>query len=1101
MIFVSAVSAVDMESEDASIETPVVDEEVVSTDVGGGDFSSIKNAMYQSNNISLSGDITRSSSDSEIIIYDGKNISIEGNGHTINANSMGRIFQILPGGKLTLNNLKLVNGNLPSSLTREFDGGAILNMGTLYIVNCEFKNNYARDGGAISCDKHAFTSISGTNVFSNNRVWQDGGAITNGGGSQLYISGKNTFSSNSANYDGTAAIPIDEGKGGAIMNAFDNSYLQITGENIFTNNQAKADGGAIFNHQAIANVSGTNTFSDNRGVYERSKGGCINNENATFYLSGVNTFKSNRAYRGGAIDNSIDRSSFTISGKNEFSSNVACMGGAISNEQSTVLNINGENTFLSNRADYYSGQSIAGSNVGGAIYSYASQLNIDGHNIFTANGAIGPGGAIYSANNNAHIGGVNSFNSNSAPDGGAMLFVDSTRVDLLGENVFDSNTASNTGGAIRANNVNELILTGHNYFSNNRASQSGGAVYTQNSAFNTQGSLYDTNNAIYGGAIFLEKSAFVGNYNIFKNNRATKTGSDIECYQSSINSLEYNYWNSQGKVAQSNINGYSVSNINTWVVLDLTIPSEIKQGESTEIARFKSNSLTNLNGKMPLYTVIASPNFDPSNVVLTENIGKSKYVGPAGQVDVSVSSSNFGASKSVRVINAIVNTTISASDVLLFPNERGTYVATLKDKNGKALSNQIIKVVFNGQTSSLTTDSKGQVSYTVPGLSAGHYTINAVFDGKDNYAKSSKSNDVVVFTNGENNTKITGEDITMFFGANKGFAATLTDMNNNPISGATVKIIIKNTYTRTTKDNGQTNPISLSKLPSGTYEIVSYFVGNDNLLPVSTTNTVVIKSTISGSDIVKYYKNGTQYHATFLKSDGSYLGKGELVNFNINGKIYGRRIADDQGQAIFNINLIPGDYILTAMNPNGDSIANNIKVLTIFSENKDITKYYCNDTNYTVKLCNGDGAGPLAGVQVKFNINGRFYYRTTNDDGVASFNIKLPPKDYIVTAEYDGLRVSNNVKVLSTMSARDVVKKFDEEASFILYLVDGTGARYPGQSVTFNINGVFYPRTTDDEGCAKLKINLPVGQYIITSMYTDSNQNTLSIANTVTVNQ
>ena len=39
--------------------------------------------------------------------------------------------------------------------------------------------------------------------------------------------------------------------------------------------------------------------------------------------------------------------------------------------------------------------------------------------------------------------------------------------------------------------------------------------------------------------------------------------------------------------------------------------------------------------------------------------------------------------------------------------------------------------------------------------------------------------------------------------------------------------------------------------------------------------------------------------------------------------------------------------------------------------------------------------------------------------------------------------------------------------------------------VTFNVNGVFYHKTTDENGVAKLNINLMKGQYIITSYWND----------------
>lgn len=51
-----------------------------------------------------------------------------------------------------------------------------------------------------------------------------------------------------------------------------------------------------------------------------------------------------------------------------------------------------------------------------------------------------------------------------------------------------------------------------------------------------------------------------------------------------------------------------------------------------------------------------------------------------------------------------------------------------------------------------------------------------------------------------------------------------------------------------------------------------------------------------------------------------------------------------------------------------------------------------------------------------------------------------------------------------------------------------------GKSVTFNINGVLYTRTTDSNGIARLNINLQVGTYVITSTYKGQN-----IANNIVI--
>ena len=122
------------------------------------------------------------------------------------------------------------------------------------------------------------------------------------------------------------------------------------------------------------------------------------------------------------------------------------------------------------------------------------------------------------------------------------------------------------------------------------------------------------------------------------------------------------------------------------------------------------------------------------------------------------------------------------------------------------------------------------------------------------------------------------------------------------------------------------------------------------------------------------------------------------------------------------------------------------------------------------------------------------YTRATNASGIAKLNLNLQPGDYIITAEYKNCKVSNNIKVLPVLSARDISMRYRDGTKFVATLVDGQGKALAGEIIQFNINGVFYNRATDSSGQAKLNINLQAGQYIITSSYNGAN-----IANTVTV--
>ena len=341
---------------------------------------------------------------------------------------------------------------------------------------------------------------------------------------------------------------------------------------------------------------------------------------------------------------------------------------------------------------------------------------------------------------------------------------------------------------------------------------------------------------------------------------------------------------------------------------------------------------------------------------------------------------------------------------------------------------------------------------------------------------------------------VIANDTSLYYHNGTKLEAKLVDGNGNPLAKKDIIFEINGVnYTRVSDDKGIAR-IAIN-LDAGEYPVNVYYNGSATQAPSETSVTVSVLSTVNGTDITKIFRNGTQYYATFRDGQGNYLADGTEVTFNINGVMYTRKVSGNKGLARLNINLDPGKYIITAINPvNGEMASNNITVLAQITENKDLVKYFRNDSQYRVKVLDSKGNAVGANQKVVFNINGAMYERFTDKDGYAQLRINLNPGDYVITADYNGSMVSNNIKVLPIITASDLVKKQGGPEPFKASIVDGQGKPVVGQNVTFNINGVMYNRLSDSNGVAKLNINLNAGEYIITSMY-----NNASIGNHVTV--
>ena len=373
----------------------------------------------------------------------------------------------------------------------------------------------------------------------------------------------------------------------------------------------------------------------------------------------------------------------------------------------------------------------------------------------------------------------------------------------------------------------------------------------------------------------------------------------------------------------------------------------------------------------------------------------------------------------------------------------------------------------------------GRVEYNITGLKRGIYSFEYYYySGNDNFKDGARP---VSFTIPSTSSPITVEEnnIKMYYKDGTSIKIFIEDNWGTILKNKTVYFDINDVqYKRVTNENGSAS-IKLNLNP-GNYDIIAFYSGSVTTSGNLTHINVTILPTITGQNITKIYKNGTQYTVNAIDNEGNPLVN-QTVQFNVNGVHY-NRTTDDNGTARSNINLGQGTYIITAENLNTeDETSNIIKILpTIISE--DLIKVYKNNSQFIIKALKTDGS-PLTNTNITFNINGVFYNRTTDSNGNAKLNITLEPGRYIITTENpnDECKLSNTIIVTPYLFTQDLTKYYKSSSRFTCKLIDSNYNPQANSEIIFIINQVEYKRNTNSNGEASIGINLQPGEYEITT--------------------
>jgi len=533
---------------------------------------------------------------------------------------------------------------------------------------------------------------------------------------------------------------------------------------------------------------------------------------------------------------------------------------------------------------------------------------------------------------------------------------------------------------------------------------------------------------------------------------------------------------------------------------DVSVPLE-KTADSSEISVSSDSNVDNDSSKVSLSSeeVLGSEN---SNTLST-NTNENSNDGVNGVIGLSISDNLvYGATDNVSSTVKIADT-IKSSDVTKYYKGSTKYTATFTDINGTALANTNVKIVVNGVSNTVKTNSKGVASLAV-NLKPGTYKVTA----------TNPSTKYQLTTTFKILTTIKASDVTKVYTDAKKFTATFLKSNGKALANKNVKFKINGkTYTVKTNSNGVAS-LSMTNLKKGTYKIISY-----NTDGLTKTNTVkVVSSTTSKLTSTAY---------TFLKSDtkkirvnllnglGYAPGSGKIIKFTINGKTYTSK-TNSNGYAYLTLpNLANGVYTIKyKFDGNAFYKASSSTNKVTIIPSKTATFTVKSDTTYgygvsnTFKVALTSGSVPLASKTVTLTLDGKTYTKTTDANGIVSLPVSLSIGKYPITYAFKGDSKVNAKTGSSTITVKErgaTTLTWSSGTSFYsgaqtykVLLKDSNKKALSGKTVKLTVNGKTYTATTSSTGYATFSVNVGVGNYTVTYKYeaTSDNDNAPSSSST-----
>lgn len=860
----------------------------------------------------------------------------------------------------------------------------------------------------------------------------------------------------------------------------------------------------------VLNQSGITIFTEGNVIFDCQRKNFyfeINGKNVL--IQGIDFQNFNSGNVGGAIKWNGDNGTLTGC---KFINNTADFGGAVSwrANNGTITNCK----FINNSGTY-----------GGAVYwdamfgdSYITWFGVVGiaDSIFINNSASSGGGAVYGY---GVVGIVDSiFINNTAVMGGAVDWHGDkgTITNCKFINNSEGNGGGGNGGAILWE-ADDGTLT-NCQFINNSANMGGGIFWTKARGTITN-CIFTNNRATYGGGIYLERSVtncrlsgcnFTGNFGVNEGGGVywhAADGTLIDCRFINNRGNEGSgiFWNADnGNLINSTFTNNS-ANYGAGIHWS---------GNNGRVSGCTFNN-NHANSGGGVYWNSMGGNF--INSTFTNNTatsGGAIYLSAvASLINCSFINSEWIKSNGIYarnnlniqggngIVDIVTSGMISGISLIVLDNE--TYCLTPNQTiniTGKIMSgnltivdnmNGVFKFYLDGvefTASNIQISNKGE--YFIPYASNTPATL-VVSASYGKSGSTSKCRNATLIFKYDSDLKVAVENIT--FGDN----ATVVVTSNSNVTGK-VNVTLNGTNYEVEIIDGK-GTLVLSNLATGNYKVIVSYNWDDEFYAATAVTDFTVSKTapeyvLDANDVVKYFRNETQYHVSLKDIYGNPLVGERITVTLVNGRhtnpVQYVIITDSNGVATLVINANPGTYYATAVYGN-QSVTNTITVLAsgYSIDAQDIFMTFKDGTIYTARLTYSEGT-PVSNVYMsiflKTKSSGKTYKILTDGNGVATLPINLNPGQYTMTAEYMGEAVTTRLVVLSgshIIMAEDIVKYFKNGTQYTVKVTDLDGNPVSGQKVEVKLNSAtwskqaYYNITTDGNGIATLAINLSPGQY------------------------